>query len=89
MTDVHKLTIQVRAPRGTDGGKVEIGYWCTADQHVVLTDENGRPIGGEKRLIGPGDDPKLLAISMMRARRRRSGGPHGNDRIIYPRMGRI
>ena len=85
MTDVHKITLQVRAPRGGDGGKVDIGYWCIADQCVVLCDESGRPIAGEKRPID-GGDPKLIAIAMMTARRR-SGSPHGfNDKILYQRL---
>jgi len=86
MSDVHRLTLQIRAPRGQDGGKIEIGYWCIADQHVVLCNEHGRPIEGEKRLIGPNGDPKLIAVAMMKARRRNSAGPSGfNDRIIYPK----
>ena len=87
MTDeVHKLTLETARPRGTFPGKIQIGYWCVADQHVVLCDEGGRPIEGEKRRIGPGDDPKLIAIAMMRARRR-GGGPSGfNDRIHYPKL---
>jgi hypothetical protein len=88
MTDeVHKLTLQVRPPRGTFPGKIEIGYWCiNADRFVVLCDENGRPIGDEKRPIGPNGDPKLIAVAMMKARRR-SGVPRGfNDRLQYPKM---
>jgi hypothetical protein len=86
MTDVHKLTLQVQAPKGRFPGKIEIGYWCVADQCVVLCDENGRPIGGEKRAIGPGVDPKIIAVSMMKARRN-SGAPRGfNDKIVYPNL---
>ena len=86
MTDVHKLTLQVRAPRGGDGGKVDIGYWCIADQCVVLCDENGRPIAGEKRPID-GGDPKLIAVAMMKARRRSGSSPRGfNDKLIYQKL---
>ena len=87
MTDeVHKLTIQTRAPRGTDGGKIEIGYWCVADGHVVLTDEDGRPTGDGRRLLNPGDDARLIAVAMMKARRN-SASRHGfNDRIHYQRI---
>jgi len=87
MTDVNKLTLQVARPRGTFPGKIQIGYWCIADQCVVLCDENGRPIAGEKRPIGPGDDPKLIAVAMMKARRRGSGSLTGfHDKLVYPKV---
>ena len=87
MTDVHKLTLQVRAPRGSFHGKVEIGYYCVADGHVVLTDESGKPTGDGKRLLNPGGDPKLIAVAMMKARRRNSASPHGfSDRLIYEKL---
>jgi hypothetical protein len=85
MSGVHKLTLQVRAPRGNFPGQVDISYWCIADQHVVLCNENGRPIGAEKRLIGPGDDPRLLAVAMMKRRR----SSNFSDHISYPKLGRI
>jgi hypothetical protein len=82
--DVYKLTLQVRAPRGRDPGKVQIGYWCIADRCVVLCDENGRPIDGEKRPINPGGDPKLIAVAMMKARRRSSAsGSGGFNRPLH------
>ena len=53
--DVHKITIEVPRPRGGDPGAVEEGYYCVADQHVVLTDANGRPISGApKHYLDPG-----------------------------------
>jgi len=86
MTDggINKLTLQISAPRGSFPGKVDIGYWCVADRHVVLCNENGRPIGDQKRLIGPGDDPRLLAVAMMKARRRNNSS--FNDPIVYPKL---
>jgi len=53
--DVHKITIEVPRPRGGDPGAVEEGYYCVADQHVVETDANGRPISGApKHYLDPG-----------------------------------
>jgi hypothetical protein len=46
--DVHKITIQLRAPRANNPGKVAIGYYVIADSHVVLTDETGKPLGNDK-----------------------------------------
>jgi len=48
---VHKITIQTRAPKGRDPGAVEIGYYCVADQHVVLTDKQGKPISGAPKWV--------------------------------------
>jgi len=87
MTDVHKITIQARQPKGLFPGRIEIGYYCVADGHVVLTDENGKPTGEEKRYLNPGGDAKLIACSMLRARRRSRATVSGfSDRILYQRL---
>ena len=87
MTDVHKVTIQIRAPRGTFAGRVEIGYYCVTDSHVVLCDENGKPTGEDKRYLNPGGDAKLIACSMLRARRRSRATVSGfSDRLLYQKL---
>ena len=86
MTDVHKVTIQIRVPRGTFPGEVAEGYYCVVDGYVVLTDAAGKPINGEKHHLSPGQDARLLACRLIR-QRRNSGAPRGfNDRIIYPKL---
>jgi len=70
MNDVHKVTVQVRAPRGTFPGEVVEGWYCVVDNAVVLTDAEGRPIDSEKRDLSPGGGARLIACSMLRARRR-------------------
>jgi hypothetical protein len=41
MTDeVHKITPEVAKRRGSFPGRIEIGYYCVTDGHVVLTDED-------------------------------------------------
>jgi len=89
MTDeVRKVTIQVRAPKGTFPGEVVIGHYCVVENAVVLTDADGKPINSEKHQIGPGQDAHLLACRLVR--RRPGSGPRGfGDKILYPRMGRI
>jgi hypothetical protein len=87
MTDVHKLTLQTRPPRGSFHGAVEIGYYCVADGHVVLCDKDGRPTGDGKRALNEGGDARLIAVAMMKSRRRNSGTPTGwNDKLQYPRV---
>jgi hypothetical protein len=85
MTDVHKVTIQIRAPKGTFPGEVVEGWYCVADGHVVLTDADGKPLG-TKRQLNPGGDARLIACRMVRERRRNSPTLSGfSDRIIYPK----
>ena len=72
MNDVHKVTVQVRAPRGIFPGEVVEGCYCVVDNAVVLTDAEGKPTGEDKRYLNPGGDAKLIACSMLRARRRNS-----------------
>ena len=85
MTDVHKITLQIKAPRGLFPGKVQIGYYTVADGYVVLTDEDGRPNGDGKRLLNPGGDAKLIACATLRSSRR-YGNSGFNDRLIYQRI---
>jgi hypothetical protein len=66
--DVHKITIEMARPRGTFPGRVETGYYCVADGFVILTDEQGRPVGDKQR-VGDGD-PRLIACMMLRQRKR-------------------
>jgi hypothetical protein len=85
MTGVYKITIQLRAPRGTFPGEIVSSYYCVADQDVVLCDEDGKPTGG-KRHLSPGDDPRLIACVLLRERSR-SKAPRGwNEPLRYPRI---
>ncbi len=84
--DVHKITIQIRAPRGKDPGKIAEGWYCIADNAVVLTDQNGKPIGNEKHHLEPGGDARLIASRMLR--RRQKGGSSVSSfggKIAYPK----
>jgi hypothetical protein len=80
--DVHKVTLQVRAPRGTFPGEIAEGWYCVVDGHVVICDQNGKPLG-PKRHLEPGADARLIACRMVRERRR-SSVTGFNDRIHYP-----
>ena len=88
--EVKKITIQLRAPRGRDGGKVAIGHYCVADGFVVLCDENGKPTGDGKRLLNEGGDARLIACALLRSSRRygnsRPAGFGFNDRLDYPTL---
>jgi hypothetical protein len=88
MNEVKKVTIQIRAPRGgNDGGEVAIGHYVVVDGYLVMTDQSGKPVDGEKHHLQPGQDARLLACRLVRGRRT---GPRGfGDKINYPRMGKI
>ena len=86
MTDVHKVIIQIRPPKGKFPGEVAEGWYCVVDNAVVLTDPAGKPLSGEKRHLNPGDDARLIACRMVRGRRRGStvGGFH--DKLLYAKL---
>jgi hypothetical protein len=49
-----------------------LGADNVADNSVILTDSDGQPVGSEKRHLNSGDDARLIACGMVRARRRSS-----------------
>jgi hypothetical protein len=71
--DVIQLTIETQRPRGSFPGRVETGHYVFVEGSVILTDEQGRPIGGDgtKKFIGL-DCPnhRNVACMMLRQRRR-------------------
>jgi hypothetical protein len=73
MNDVHKVTVQIRAPRGMFPAEVAIGYYCVVDGYVVLTDADGKPLGSDQCHIGSGD-AHLIACRMVRNRKGRAFG---------------
>jgi len=86
--DVHKIVIQTARPRGTFAGRVMEGYYCVADNYVVLCDESGKPTGDGKRTLNPGGDARLIACALLRSSRRYGNSrPQGfNDRILYQKL---
>ena len=84
MSEIHKVTVQVRAPRGNFPGEVAEGWCCIVDNAVVMTDADGKPVDSEKHYLNPSDDARLKACRMVRRRRT---GPRGfNDKIQYPKL---
>jgi hypothetical protein len=84
--EVRKVTIQIKAPRGTYGGEVAVGHYCVVEGAVVLTDENGKPMG-DKRPILPGEDPHLIACRMVRSGRKARASVAGFNRpLVYQKM---
>jgi hypothetical protein len=89
MSEVHKITIQTRAPRGRDPGKVAEGWYVVTDGCVVLTDQDGKPTGDSKRYLDPGGDARLIACRLLRGRQSSGSASGFNHKIAYPRLGKI
>ena len=84
---LHKVTIQTRAPRGTDPGRVAEGFYVVVDNAVVMTDQDGKPLDDSKYHLGPKDDPRLIACVLTRRRSRTAGPVNGFDAPIrYPKL---
>ena len=84
MNDVHKVTIQVRAPKGNFPGEVAEGWYVIVDGCLVMTDQDGKPVDSEKHYLKAGEDARLKACRLVRQCPR---GPRGfRDKIIYPKL---
>jgi hypothetical protein len=87
MTDklqVHKVTVQIRPPKGTFPGEVAVGYYVVFENCVIMTDEDGKPISGvAKHHLGPGEDARLVACRLVRNNRKGSTG--FNRPLQYPK----
>jgi len=80
---VHKVTIQTRAPRGTDPDRVAEGFYVIVDNAVVMTDQDGKPLDDSKYHLGPKDDPRLIACVLTRRRRQAAGSVNAFDGPIH------
>ena len=89
MNEVRKVRIQLKAPRGNFGGEIIESHYCVVDGFLVLTDASGKSVDSEKHPLGPRDDPHIVAHRLLRERRRGPGPAGWNDRIQYPRLGKI
>jgi len=88
MSEVHRIVIQTRAPRGKDPGKVAEGFYCVVDGYVILTDEAGKPTGDSKHYLDSDGDARLIACRILR-RRQNASGSSGSfaGPIRYPKIG--
>ena len=66
MSDIHKLTIQTRRPRGDDPGVVNSLLVVSGDS-VWLCDEDGVKTG-DRQGLRPALDPKVAAINLLRGK---------------------
>jgi hypothetical protein len=86
--EVRKVTVQIKAPKGQFPGEVAEGFYCVVANHVVLTDEAGKPVSGAaKHYLASGDDARLIACRMVRNNRKGRASVAGFNRpISYPKL---
>ena len=80
----NKLTLQTRRPNDSDPGAVEFGWWIVSDGHVHLVDQDGNKTG-QSRSLKEGQDPKVLAIGMLRGKIGAINSDF-NRKLNYPRI---
>jgi hypothetical protein len=85
---VERVRIQTRAPRGTDPGAIEEGWYFIEDGSVVLSTEKGIPIDRHRftRKVRAGEDARAVAAVMLRSWKKPKSGDF-NRQIRYPRVG--
>jgi hypothetical protein len=66
MEKIHKVTAQIRYPKGNDPGQVTFGYYIINNGVMQMTDSDGQPIrksNGElwTRTLEPDENPNVMA----------------------------
>jgi hypothetical protein len=85
--EIHKVTVQIRPPRGTFHGEIAEGWYCIVDNAVVITDRDGKALGDAKHHLSPGENARLFACRLVRHRHRGSSSVSGfNQKIAYPKL---
>jgi hypothetical protein len=67
--EIHKLIVQTHRPKSSSQypyGRVIEGYWIEKDGYVWITTESGVRTG-EKRIIPPDTEPKIIAMLLMKS----------------------
>jgi hypothetical protein len=90
---METVFIQIRAPRGTDPGKVLEGNYKVIGDTVVLVNKAGKPLVSEdderfSRNLAPGESPKQAAAQMLRRHYNttQTGPRDFNRRLSYPKV---
>ena len=84
--EVKKVTVQIKAPKGTFPGEVAEGWYVVFENNVILIDQEGKPIAGiPKHPVDPCGDARLIACRMVRNNRKGRASVAGfNRQISYP-----
>jgi hypothetical protein len=85
MTEVHKVTVEIKPPKPGFPGQVALGYYTLTDGVVTMTDASGNPAedGAGKQYrhkLAPHEDARAIACRMTKELRnalRRGAPPAG------------
>jgi len=90
---METVFIQIKAPRGSEPGRVLEGHHNVVGDTVVLVDQTGKALTSDdrkySRKLTEGDRPKQIAAQLLKAHRNaaRGGSPRGfTDRISYQKL---
>jgi hypothetical protein len=89
--EVHRIIVQVAAPRGNFPGQTTEGYYTVVDSVLTMTDTSGIPIrtpGGDycTHRLGPDENPRRMANVLTKEIRRSIRGGKGNFNDPLPSM---
>jgi hypothetical protein len=88
---VEYIWTEVRRPRRddpTDAGVIEEGWFIVEHMWVILTDRDGNRLSGDgnKRKLEPGDNPRAVAVGLLRRKVRSRPAKSFNRPLRYPRL---
>jgi hypothetical protein len=96
MSEVVKVTVQIKPPKGEFPGQVVYGYYTLQDGVVTLTDPAGKPAGDEtgrkySHKLRPEEDSRAVACRLTKelrlALRGNSAPVNGFEgKIQYPKI---
>lgn len=71
MSEVHKVTVQIKPPNDRFPGSVAFGFYKVVDGVVIMTDPDGNPAGDEtgkkfSHKLGPNEDARAVACKLTR-----------------------
>ena len=96
MSDIHRVTVHLEAPKGDYPGRVTEGYYIVDDGVLVMTHNDGKPVDPVefRHILEPHDNPTTIAMMMTRKVRRFLSGQSETQekfarKIAYPKMGAV
>ncbi len=88
--EVRKLLVQLQPADPSTGfpREIEVCHWILDDGDVVLTDDRGAAIKGERHKLKDGDDPiRFAKVFAWQHCRKKRGGSDFNRRLTYGPLG--
>jgi len=81
--DIKKVTIQTRAPKGTDPGAIAEGWFKVVDGYVTLCDADGITVSGVDKRRAQSGNERTIAALMLRERHRATARSRSFNRPLH------